>query len=266
MPLPERILTPKLPSRLSIHSHNRPLPSDPWHVLVERFAVAEWLKVPLGVLYGALLVAVKRLTINDPAFRQAVSKHWQDSTLRVDFSGFGYYRIELWTIGAVLSLLILVFCGTLLLKLFKSWIQGVVSGLTVVWGLSFFCYFSFEHLTLGQKIIGAATLGSLLSFLSGTFYVLAVSRRSKVLTLQPALAQAKTILEEHLDDLEADSPIESASQDLLNRSELVESLATTIKRLARMCDILFPSGTVWENDPRPHIGSPFPPGGIEETG
>jgi len=30
------------------------------------------------------------------------------------------------------------------------------------------------------------------------------------------------------------------------------------KRLARMCDILFPPGTIWETDPRPHIERLFP--------
>jgi KAP-like P-loop domain-containing protein len=64
--------------------------------------------------------------------------------------------------------------------------------------------------------------------LAGTFQILAVSRKSHGPTLQPAPARDKITLEEHLSDLEADSPIESASQDLLNRSELVESFATMI--------------------------------------
>jgi hypothetical protein len=35
-------------------------------------------------------------------------------------------------------------------------------------------------------------------------------------------------------------------------------VGTSRKRLARMCDILFPAGTLWETDPSPHIDLLFP--------
>src|SRR5260370_30748089 len=35
-------------------------------------------------------------------------------------------------------------------------------------------------------------------------------------------------------------------------------VGTNRKRLARMCDILFPRGTLWEGDPSPHIDRLFP--------
>lgn len=186
------------------------------------------MKIPIGILAGAVLTAIKRLLVNDHIFAQYVSQHWRGSWLRAAFSGFGHYSVELYAAGVALSVLFLFLCSRPLIRALKSWTQGIVSGLTVIWSLSFFCFFGFEHFSLSKKLGGAATLGTLLSILSTGFYFLALPRRSRRVTLSPAPAGVKATLKESLDQLLDDSPIDSAREDLLNRSALVDSLATTI--------------------------------------
>src|SRR5262249_37185933 len=71
-------------------------------------------------------------------------------------------------------------------------------------------------------------LGLVLSSLSVIFYLLADSKKLKKQTLPSAVGAARATREERLGRLDPDSPIESASQDLLSRSALVDSLAGTI--------------------------------------
>jgi predicted KAP-like P-loop ATPase len=203
--------------------------SGSWPLQLGRFLEEEWSKIPLGILAGALLLGLERLTFNDAAFHSFVVKLWQNSSIKNDSGGFDHYHIELYTIATVLVLLAIKRWAPLIARVLNSWTEGVVSGLTATWGLSFFYNFCFEHLSLGRKLVGTIALGSAFSLLSAVFRFSAISRTSKKPTLPAApRTEARPIVYEHLRYLEDDSPIENASQDLLSRSALVDSLARTI--------------------------------------
>jgi hypothetical protein len=139
---------------VSLQLHDHRLVPEAWYVLLKKFATDEWLRIPLGILTGTIFVAAKRLTVDDGTFRSFVERHWQNSALRTDFNGFAYYRIEFYTIAAVLSLLALTFCLPMIWRVLDSWVHGVVSGLTAIWGLSFFIFLGFEPLSLIASYLG----------------------------------------------------------------------------------------------------------------
>ncbi len=76
------------------------------------------MKIPLGILAGAVLTALARLALDDDLFVKFVSEHWQSPGLKANFSGFAHYRIELYTIGIAVSLLVLSLYSSLLVKVF----------------------------------------------------------------------------------------------------------------------------------------------------
>lgn len=181
------------------------------------------------MLVGTFLAVAKRLVFNDPSFRNFLAAYWQNSSTRAAFSGYNFYRIELYTIGSVLLLLSFVRCLPLVIRVFKSWIHGIISGLTVAWAVPFSCYFCLEGVSLPHKLAGATIFASMLTLLSAAVHMRAASRSSTRLSLPAAQTTvARPSLEEHLAELETDSPIEHATQDLLGRSALVDSMASTI--------------------------------------
>jgi hypothetical protein len=139
--LPEKIITSRIVSTLSSTSHSRRLPPDPWYIPAGRFIAQEWPKIPIAIALGALVVAAKRLIYNDTMFRQLVWERWRDSALRAHFAGFGYYRVELYTVAGALTVLVIALCSRPLFRVFRSWIEGVSSGLGLIWALSFFTIF-----------------------------------------------------------------------------------------------------------------------------
>lgn len=136
--------------------------------------------------------------------------------------------MELYAVGAALSILLIVFCARPLIRVLKSWLGGVISGLTVIWAVPLGILLSFEKLSPSQQFLGAATISTILSMLSARFYFEAHSRQSKNYLLPAPRPEAKSALGPKSDQLDADSPIESRAEDLLNRAALVDSLAKTI--------------------------------------
>jgi hypothetical protein len=155
-------------------------------------------------------VAAKRLTCSDRVFRQFVWERWRDSALRAHFVGFGHYRLELYTVGGALAVLTIALCSGPFFRIFRSWVEGVSSGLGLIWALSFFYYFAFEGIDTTTRFVGAIALGLLLSFLSIAFNILSISRRSRTPSLPAATSTVKSALEKAISDLETDSPIETA--------------------------------------------------------
>ena len=229
--LPERIHTPKLTSNLDTHIHNRRLLRRPWRVLLGLFAAREWSKIPLGTLLGALLAATRRLVISDEVFHAFVSQHWQTFAIKDAFTGIGAYRAEIYAIGIGLVVLALTQYVPALVKVLRSWTEGVVSGLTVIWGSSFFYYFGSGQPDTIRNLICFLSLAFPLTLLSIAFHLRAASRRAEPVTLPPPAPVVRPTLDGYFADLEADSPIERASQDLLGRSDVVDWLATSLVEL-----------------------------------
>jgi KAP-like P-loop domain-containing protein len=223
--LQETAVPSTLTVKLQFYKQNRRLPLTAWWALLKGFAFAEWVKVPGGVLLGAILLLSKHLIFDASIFHQFVSQHWQDSSIRSLSRDFAHHRVEVWIVCASLSLLLAVPAINLLRKLFRSWTQGVISGLTIVWALPLFYFFGEASAGWSTKIIGSMSVGLLLSILSTTFFVKAASRRANPQVLRPMRPKTQDHRENNTSDLESDSPIETAQQDRLNRSELVDSLA-----------------------------------------
>jgi predicted KAP-like P-loop ATPase len=226
--LPGPNLTSKLACTLSGYNSNRQKDSKALYARLRKFTLQEGVKVPLGILVGATLAGLKHLLFNDGVFAKVISQTWQKSPVRTSFGGLVHYQVELYAVGAALSVLFLIFCSRPINRVLKSWLQGVVSGLSMIWAIPFSFFLSFEELSPSERLVGAVTVSTLLSILSVRFYLDALSRRSEKYLLPPPAPEVKPDPGVRLDQVDADSPIESEADDLLNRAALVDSLAKTI--------------------------------------
>jgi len=222
--LPGGIFTPKLTSKLGVDGQSR-------RGVVGKFAAREWPRVPIGIFLGALLAIARKLVLDDAAFRLFVSQRWQTSALNGAFSGFVYYQREIYTVILAAATLVLIRYLPALGRIVRSWIEGVVSGLTVIWGICTFYCFATPQPPTKERLAGTLVPGALLTLVSLGLHIRGASQRAKGMALTPYSTPAKPTIEEHFRDFKGDSPIEKPSQDLLNRSGVVDWLAVTLVEL-----------------------------------
>jgi len=209
-----------------------------WHVPAREFIAKEWTKAPVGAAIGVIGAIFKELVADDSAFRTTLSNKWTAVATQPGFRGLDSYLPLLAILVGILGIALILKLLPFVIKVLKSWIFGIVSGLVVWWAISFFFFFSQNSLFLFQQLKYAILAALFLSLVSLALRVRAVQASSRIPSaVSFALPKRglKTTQEDNLSKLDADCPIEEWDQDVLERSALVESLATTVIVVESAC-------------------------------
>src|SRR5271167_2572030 len=128
-----------------------------WRIVARRvgayarnFIAGEWTKAPVGAVIGLIGAIFKRLLADDQAFQATLSKVWAGLATKTGFSGIDFYVPILAVLVGIVAIAFLLRLLPFLVEAFKSWLFGIVSGLIVWWGISFFVFFSQDSLFLFQ--------------------------------------------------------------------------------------------------------------------
>jgi KAP-like P-loop domain-containing protein len=198
---------------------------------VREFIAKEWTKALIGAAIGVIGAILKELLADDDAFRAAVSEKWKALATHPGFAGLDSYLPLFAILVGILAIVLILKLLPFFIKALKSWIFGVVSGLVVWWAISFFFFFTQNSPLLFQQLKYAVFAAVFLTLVSIALRIRAVQASSRIPTsVSFALPTrgTKATQEDNLSKLDPDSPIEEWNQDVLERSALVESLATTV--------------------------------------
>jgi hypothetical protein len=200
-------------------------------VYVRDFILGEWTKAAVGAGVGVTGAILKELLADDQRFQATLSKAWTALTARPEFSGIDFYIPLLAILAGIVGIALLFKILPFVIRAMKSWIYGIVGGLTVWWCVSFFVFCSWDSLLLFRQLEYS---------LASAIFLTLISLILRVRALESSFSVPKSVTfavpkrghgatpEENLSKLDADSPIQEWDQDVLERPALVESIATTV--------------------------------------
>lgn len=195
------------------------------------FIAKEWTKAPIGAVIGVIGAILKRLVVDDDAFRATILRKWNTIATHPGYGGFDSYFTLLVVLAGISGIIVIFRLLLFIAKIAKSWVLGVVSGLTVWWAASFLFFFSQNSLFFSQQLRDSLFAALFLTLLSIVLRIRAVEATSHIptsVTFALPSRGTKIMREDKPPQLDPDSPIKEWDQDVLERSALVESLATTV--------------------------------------
>lgn len=208
------------------------------------FIKSEWRKVAFGSVFGLLLSLTKRLLFNDADFHVRVVEHFRRLAVHPGYEGFDAYSAPLFIVASLCCISFLIFVFPFVTRLIRSWLQGVVSGLSFFWTASFFYFFALTNLSISQQLwfsCGAAMAATVACYGLHTYALYRNAELFEVRNLAiPSKVPGKVTFSAgrgmvegrsysgDYSDMSPEVPIVDWDQDLLQRSSLVESIASTV--------------------------------------
>ncbi len=199
-----------------------------WRGRLSEFAKNEWPKAPLGAAIGVLCAIFEEAIRRDSVFQTRAANKWVSVLERLPFGGWTEYRSLLVVLLVILCVAVAPRLLRLAVRVVKSWMLGIVSGMSFLWAVSFFLGFGFGDRSLlrGSSVaIVLAVAFSAVCFALG--YVASVKEPQPPHFVLP-VSKAGTSADDIWTGFDSDSPIEEWGQDRLNRSAFIESVAMTV--------------------------------------
>lgn len=194
------------------------------------FVATEWTKALIGAGIGVVGAILKALVADDLAFRTTLSNRWTALATHSGYRGIDSYLPLLAILAGILGIASLFKLLPFLLRVCKSWLLGIVSGLAVLWAVSFFVFFSWNSLFLFQQLRYSLYAALFLTLVSLALRVRALesSRTPNAISFAVPKRGLNVAQADGLAQLDPDCPIQEWDQDVLQRSALVESVAITV--------------------------------------